>query len=141
MNRLALFNVSADIITIFIAFIAIIAGQKTSTTFGFAAGIFSGLVSGNMGLSMLSRTIEGLVAGYFHISEDNHPTTRQINTRFFSATVISGFCANAVMDTGYNPLGLPFLHRIVVLGLAESFFTLILAVILHWLFLKKALVN
>ena len=138
LTRPTLFNVSPDVITVFLAFVAVSAGQRSSTSFGFALGILTGILSGNIGLDMLSRTVEGFIAGYFHIPEDSHATAKQKNRRFFSAIVVAGFCGNAVLATGYNPLGLLPAYRIVVLGLLEAFLTVILAVILHWFFLKKS---
>ena len=141
LSRLTLFNVSPDAITIFIAFLAVKFGQKTSTSFGFVGGILTGILSGNMGLIMLARTVEGFIAGYFHVPEDSHATAKQKQRRFFSAVVIAGFCANTVIAMGVNPQGLSPAYRIVVLGLLESLFTVILAVILHWFFLKKSLAD
>ncbi len=141
LSRLTLFNVSPDAITIFIAFLAVKFGQKTSTSFGFMGGILTGILSGNMGLIMLARTVEGFIAGYFHVPEDSHATARQKQRRFFSAVVIAGFCANTVIAAGFNPQGLSPVYRIVVLGLLESLFTVILAVILNWFFLKKSLAD
>ena len=141
LTRLTLFHVSPDVITVFLAFLAVSAGQRASTSFGFAVGILTGILSGNMGLNMLSRTVEGFIAGYFHIPEDSHATAKQKKRRFFSAVVIAGFCGNAVIAAGYNPLGLSPAYRLVVLGLLESLVTLILAVILHWFFLKKSFVD
>ena len=77
LTRLTLYNVSPDVITVFLAFLAVSAGQRASTSFGFAVGILTGILSGNMGLNMLSRTVEGFIAGYFHIPEDSHATAKQ----------------------------------------------------------------
>ena len=138
LTRLTLFNVSPDVVTIFLAFLAVTVGKRSSTSFGFAVGILTGILSGNMGLNMLSRTVEGFIAGYFHIPEDSHATAKQKIRRFYSAIVIAGFCGNAVIASGYNPLGLLPAYRVIVLGLLEALFTIILAVILHWFFLKKS---
>ena len=77
LNRLTFFNVSPDVITIFLAFLAVTVGKRSSTSFGFVIGILTGILSGNMGLNMLSRTVEGFIAGYFHIPEDSHATAKQ----------------------------------------------------------------
>ncbi len=138
LPHIALFQVSPDIMTIFIVFIAITVDQKRSTSFGFAAGILTGIFSGNMGLNMLARTIEGFIAGYFHIPEESHATSRQKTRRFYMAILAACFCGNAVMSAGYNPLGLTPAYRIIVLGFLESLFTLMLALILNWLFLRKS---
>lgn len=141
LSHLTLLGVSPDAITIFLAFIALIAGQRSSMSFGFAIGIIMGILSGNMGLNMLVRTIEGFVAGYFHIPDSSHSTTKQKTRHIYGAVVTAGFCGNAIFAIGYNPLALSPLYRIVVLGVLESLFTLILAVILNWLFLRKSLAD
>ncbi|TLU82487.1 MAG: rod shape-determining protein MreD [Chlorobium sp.] len=138
LSHLALFQVSPDIMTIFIVFIAITVDQKSSTSFGFAAGILTGIFSGNMGLNMLARTIEGFIAGYFHIPEESHATARQKTRKFYVAILAAGFFGHAVIAAGYNPLGLTPAYRIFILGFLESLFTLMLAVILNWLFLRKS---
>ncbi len=141
LNRLTFFTVSPDVVTIFLAFLAVTAGQRSSVSFGFATGILTGILSGNMGLNMLARTLEGFIAGYFHIPEDSHATAKQKTRRFYSAIVFAGFCGNAVIATGYNPLGLLPAYRIFVLGFLEALFTFTLAIILHWFFLKKSLAD
>ena len=141
LSHLTLFNVSPDVITIFIAFISVIIGQKSGTSFGFVAGLVSGILSGNMGLNMLARTAEGFIAGFFNIPDDSHATSKQKSKRLYGAIVTAGFCANSIMVAGYNPLALSPVYRIVVLGFLESLFTLILAVIIIRLFLRKSLAD
>ncbi|NTW69687.1 MAG: rod shape-determining protein MreD [Chlorobiaceae bacterium] len=137
LSHLTLFDVSADAISIFIAFIAVTIGQKTGMSFGFGAGIVTGMLSGNMGLSMLARTVEGFIAGFFNIPENSHATSKQKTKRMYWAVMTATFFANAVFAAGYNPLGLSPLYRIVVLGLLESLLTLILAFIANWLLMRK----
>jgi rod shape-determining protein MreD len=137
LSHLALFNVSPDAVSILLAFISVTIGQRTGTTFGFAAGVLTGIFSGNMGLSMLARTVEGFIAGFFHIPENSHATAKQKTKRLYGAALTASFAANAVFAIGYNPLGLSLFYRIAVLGLLESLITLILAFIVNWLLLRK----
>ena len=141
LSRITIFNVSPDAVTIFLAFIAVTCNQNTSTSFGFAAGVLTGLLSGNMGLNMLARTVGSFVAGYFHTPKESHATIRQKSKRFYSAVIIAGLCANAVLAAGENPLGLSPVYRIVVFGILESLFNLILALALNRLFLRQSLAN
>ncbi|MEI8185963.1 MAG: rod shape-determining protein MreD [Chlorobiaceae bacterium] len=141
LSHITLFKVSPDVVTIFLAFMSVTIGQRTGTSFGFAAGLLTGILSGNMGLHMLARTIEGFVAGFFNIPEDSHATAKQKTTRLYSAIVTAGFCANAVLAAGYNPLALSPVYRIFVLGTLESLFTLILAVIITRFFLRQSLAD
>lgn len=141
VSHLTLFAVSPDIITIFIAFTAVTMGQKSGTSFGFITGLVSGILSGNMGLHMLAGTVEGFIAGFFNIPDDSHATAKQKTKRIYGAVVTSGFCANAVMTAGYNPLALSPVYRIFVLGCLESLFTLILAAIITRLLLRQSLAD
>jgi rod shape-determining protein MreD len=141
LSHLSIFGVSPDLVTIFLAFIGVTIGQRTGMSFGFAAGIVTGILSGHMGLHMLARTFEGFIAGYFHIPEESHANKKQKMKRIYWSVVTAGFLANAVLASGYNPLGLSLPYRIMVLGGVESLLTLILAVILKLLFLKKSLAD
>jgi rod shape-determining protein MreD len=138
-SHITFFNASPDAVTIFLAFIAVTTNQNTSTSFGFAAGILTGLLSGNMGLNMLARTVGSFVAGYFHTPKESHATIRQRSKRFYSAVILAGLCTNAVLAVGENPLGVSPLYRVVVFGILESLFNLILAIVLNRLFLRQSL--
>jgi rod shape-determining protein MreD len=141
LSRMMLFKVSPDAVAIFLALIAVTADQKTSTSFGFAAGVLTGLLSGNIGLNMLARTIGSFIASYFHTPVISHATAKQKTRRFYGAVIVAGFCTNAVLASGENPLGLSLPYRIIVFGVLESLFNLILAVIVNRLFLRKSLAD
>ncbi|MGB7510537.1 MAG: rod shape-determining protein MreD [Pelodictyon phaeoclathratiforme] len=140
-SHLTLFKVSFDAVTIFLAFIAITTTQKTSMSFGFAAGVLAGLLTGNMGLQMLARTVGSFVASFFQTPKESHATIKQKSRRFYGAVIAAGLCTNAILAIGENPLGLSLAYRLVVFGLLESLFNIILALILNRLFLRKSLVN
>ena len=139
LSKLTLYNVSPDIVTIFLAFISVAIGQRTGTSFGFFAGLLTGILSGNWGLNMLARTVEGFIAGFFNVPDDSHATVTQKTKRLYGAIVTAGFCSNAVLVTGYKSIALSPAYRIFVLGAIESLITLTLAVILTRLFLRKSL--
>ncbi len=140
-SHLTFFMVSPDAITIFLALIAVTTNQNTSTSFGFTAGVITGLLSGNMGLHMLARTVGGFIAGFFLTPKGSHATIKQKSRQFYGAVIAAGLCTNAIMAAGENPLGLSLAYRLFVFGALESLFNLILAVILRRLFLKQSLVN
>ena len=137
-SRLTLLQVFPDALSVFSAFLAVRHGQKTSTSFGFAAGIITGILSGNLGLNMLAKTIGGFLAGYFHSPEDSHATAKQKTRHFYGAVLTAEFSAHTVITSGYNPLGLSLEYRIVTLGLLASLLSLILALIANRLFLRKS---
>lgn len=136
--RLTLFEAFPDLLSVFIAFLAVTQGQKHSTSFGFAAGIITGILSGNMGLHMLAKTTGGFLAGYFHSPEDSHATAKQKTSRFYGAVLTAEFSAHTIIAVGYNPLGLSPEYRIVTLGLLASLLSLIIAFIANQLFLRKS---
>lgn len=141
MSRITLFNVSADVVTIFLAYIAVTTNKNPNTSFGFAAGVLTGLLSGNLGLNMLARTVGSFIAGYFHTPKESHATAKQKSKRFYGAIIVATLCTNAILVAAENPLGFSTVYRIVVFGMLESFYNLIFAVILDWLFLRQSLVN
>ena len=140
-SRMTLFNVSADAVTIFLALIAVTTNQKINISFGFAAGVLGGLLTWNMGLNMLARTVGSFTAGYFHTPKESHATINQKSKRFYFAVIVAGLCTNAILSAGENPLGFSPAYRIVVFGLLESLFNLFFAFIMNWLFLRQSLAN
>lgn len=136
--RLTFFEAFPDALSVYIAFLAVTQGQKTSTSFGFAAGIITGILSGNLGLNMLANTTGGFLAGYFHSPEDSHTTAKQKTSRFYGAVLTAEFSAHTIKAIGYNPLGLAPEYRIVTLGLLASLLSFILAFIANRLFLRKS---
>lgn len=59
-------NIIPDVMLIWIVYIAITQGQIPATVYGFGIGLIIDLVSGQfLGLSALSKTIAGFLAGYF----------------------------------------------------------------------------
>ena len=141
VSRITIFNVSADVVTIFLAYIAVTTNKNPNTSFGFAAGLLTGLLSGNMGLNMLARTVGSFIASYFHTPKESHATAKQKSKRFYGAVIVATLCTNAILAAANNPLGFSTVYRIVVFGLLESLFNVILAVIMDWLFLRQSLVN
>ena len=60
-------NIIPDVMLIWIVYIAITQGQIPATAYGFGIGLLLDLVSGQfLGLSALSKTIAGFLAGYFY---------------------------------------------------------------------------
>ncbi len=66
---LAIRTIVPDILLILIAYIAIREGQMAGTVAGFLTGLVIDLLSGQdgmLGLSAMSKTVAGFVAGYFY---------------------------------------------------------------------------
>ncbi|NTW57184.1 MAG: rod shape-determining protein MreD [Chlorobiaceae bacterium] len=145
LSYLRVFNVTPDAVTIFIALTGVTLSQRASTTFGFAAGIVLGIFSENTGMligwMMLSKTVEGFIAGFFNIPENSHSTTKQKNRRIYMAIIGSGIASGAIMSAVYDPMGFSPIIRIAVLGLLKTLLTVILAFLANLVFLKKSLLD
>lgn len=138
-SRLAILGASPDIRAVFIAYVAVIIGQRTGIVFGFAAGIISGFFSGNPGLAALVGTLEGFTAGFFHVSPESHPTMVKKRRMFYAGATSSIAAGNLLETLLNNPLALPAWVRIpsvLVIGTGASMF---LAVLIYQLALKKIL--
>ena len=141
VSRLVIFGVFPDIVTVFIAFTAIRYGQKQGTTYGFVAGIATGILSGNVGIEALSKTIEGFVAGYFHIPEDSHVSSRQKKQMYYKGVLLACLTGRILYTFMLNVLLLPTtLHIAYSIGLA-TLLTMVVAVFAYQMFFKKIIVN
>lgn len=138
-SRLTLLGVSPDAVTVFLAFMSVFTGQRRGMSFGFAAGLLGGALSGNMGIVLLTRTIEGFMAGYCHVPENSHATMTQKSRMLYLGVVLASFAGNLVFSLAKNPLGEPLLYRIFVSGLLASMMNLLLTVTVYRLFLRKTL--
>lgn len=140
-SRLVIFGVFPDIVTIFIAFAAIRYGQKQGTTYGFIAGIATGILGGNMGVETLAKTFEGFIAGYFHIPEDSHASSRQKKQMYYKGVLLACLTGRILHTLMANVLSLPTpLHMTYSIGVA-TLLTMIVAVFAYQMFFKKILVN
>ena len=138
-SRLVIFGASPDILAVFIAFVSVIIGQRTGTTYGFAAGLLAGFFSGNIGLAALVGTVEGFMAGFFHVPAESHATVVKKRRMFYSGTATSIATGNLLQALLDNPLAIPLYFRIpsmVVIGTLTSLF---LAILIYQLVLKKTL--
>jgi len=138
-SRLVIFGAMPDIVTIFIAFTALRYGQKQGTTFGFAAGIVTGILSGNIGIETLSKTLEGFIAGYFHIPEDSHASSLQKKQMFYKGVFLASLTGRILYTLTLNVLSLPTAWHITYSTGLATLLTMILAVLCYQLFLKKIL--
>jgi rod shape-determining protein MreD len=82
-------NIIPDIMMIWIVYIAITKGQIPATMYGFAIGILLDLISGQfLGLSALSKTIAGFLAGYFY-----NENKMQMNLANYQFLIIVGIAS------------------------------------------------
>lgn len=92
---IAIEGISPDLMLIFVVYVALKNGQITGSVAGFITGLLIDLtVDFTLGLSALSKTIAGFVAGYFY-----NETKIEINTetfRFFSIVLFCSLVNNLV---------------------------------------------
>lgn len=137
-SRLTVLHTAPDAMAVFIAFSAVTLGRNAGMGFGFLGGMLYGLITGDMGLHMLGATLGGFAAGGLHVPRDSHATPGQKMRRIYAATAVTAFTAHTVFSIGADPLGLPLLYRIAVLGPLETLLTLALALAANLLILKNA---
>jgi rod shape-determining protein MreD len=138
-SHLVLFNVTVDAVTIFLAVVSVLFGQRIGMTFGFGAGLFIGSFTGHPGLEILVRTMEGFVAGYCSVPPDSHATSKQKSRKLYLAIVLAVFAGNIIFALGMNPLALPFGYRVFILGGVEALLSLFVTFVLNRFFLRKIL--
>lgn len=88
-------NIIPDVMLIWIVYLAITQGQIPATVYGFAIGLLLDLISGQfLGLSALSKTIAGFLAGYFF--HENKIDLNLANYQFLIFVGISSIVHNLV---------------------------------------------
>jgi rod shape-determining protein MreD len=88
-------NIIPDVMLIWIVYIAITQGQIPATVYGFAIGLLLDLISGQfLGLSALSKTIAGFLAGYFF--HENKIDLNLANYQFLIFVGISSIVHNLI---------------------------------------------
>ncbi|NTU59098.1 MAG: rod shape-determining protein MreD [Chlorobiaceae bacterium] len=139
VSRLLIFHASPDIMAIFIAFVSMSIGQRTGTTFGFAAGLIGGLLTGNVGLSALIGTVEGFSAGFFHVPEESHATSVKKRRMFYAASTVALILGNMLLATLHNPLSLPAYVRLPQMVGLGTIMSMVLGTLMYNFVLKKLL--
>ncbi|MFA6467787.1 MAG: rod shape-determining protein MreD [Bacteroidota bacterium] len=88
-------NIIPDVMLIWIVYLAITQGQIPATVYGFAIGLLLDLVSGQfLGLSALSKTVAGFLAGYFF--HENKIDINLANYQFLIFVGTASFAHNLI---------------------------------------------
>lgn len=91
-------NIIPDVMLIWIVYIAITQGQVPATVYGFGIGLILDLVSGQfLGLSALSKTVAGFLAGYFF--HENKIGINLANYQFLIFVGAASFAHNLIYFT------------------------------------------
>jgi rod shape-determining protein MreD len=139
VSRLVILHASPDILTVFIAFVSMSIGQRTGTTYGFAAGLLSGFFTGNIGLSALAGTVEGFTAGYFHVPEESHATSVKKRRMYYIAATTALLSGNLLQALLSDPLSLPLYIRLPEMVILGTLMSMMLGTLMYKLVLKKLL--
>lgn len=88
-------NIIPDVMLIWIVYLAITQGQIPAMIYGFAIGLILDLISGQfVGLSALSKTIAGFLAGYFY--HENKTDINLANYQFLIFVGVSSLAHNLI---------------------------------------------
>lgn len=139
ISRLVILHASADILVVFIAFISMSIGQRTGTTYGFVSGLVMGLLSGNIGMSALIGTVEGFVAGFFHVPEESHATSVKKRRMYYGAGITALVSGNLLTALLNNPLSLPLYVRLLEIVILGTIMSMLLGALMYRFVLQKLL--
>ncbi len=139
ISNLVLLHTAPDLLPLFIAFISMSMGQRTGTSYGFAAGVISGFLSGGIGMEALIGTIEGFVAGFFHIPEESHATSTRKRRKFYMASAAALITGNALRALLSDPLSLPLYIRLPESVILGTLMSMVICVLAYYFLLKKLL--
>jgi len=126
-----------DVLLIWVVYIAVTRGQMEATITGFAVGLLQDVVAVQFfGLSALTKTIAGFVAGYFF----NENITDQTlgSYRFLLITLLSSFVHN-VLYYGIFLQGIQdaLFTTMIEFSVAVSLYTALVAVFPMFTFVRK----
>ncbi|MBF0586736.1 histidine kinase [Prosthecochloris sp. N3] len=138
-SRITLFGTFPDMLTICIVFIALRYGMNTSMTYGFFTGLLIGFFTGPFGLDALAKTIEGFVAGFFHIPEDSHASPSQKRKMFFTSLMLASLSGKTVVALAVNLQALPLWLHLLLNVLLASTLTLLLGAAIYQFVLRKTI--
>ena len=122
-------NIIPDVMLIWIVYIAITQGQIPAAVYGFAIGLLLDLIGGQfLGLSALSKTIAGFLAGYFY--HENKIEINLANYQFLIIVGISSVVHNLIyfiIFTQGSDVG--FITAVFRFGLFSALYTTFVATI------------
>ncbi|HTX18189.1 MAG TPA: rod shape-determining protein MreD [Bacteroidota bacterium] len=125
----AILNIVPDVLLVWIVYVAIRLGQIPATVAGFAIGLIIDLVSGHfIGLSALSKTVAGFVAGYFY--NENKVDYTLGSYQFLIVVGLSSLVHNIIYFVIFvQGSDITFWTAIFRFGLFSTIYTLVLAVL------------
>jgi rod shape-determining protein MreD len=134
---LSIDEITPDILMIWIVYLALRTGQISGTLWGFAIGLVFDLVTGNfIGLSEMTKTISGFVAGYFYNENKTQLILRSY--QFMVIVLVVGVIHNTIyflIFTQGSDIG--FIKALVQYGLSTALYTSIVTLLPMFSFARK----
>ena len=139
LRLVSLEGITPDILTIWVVYIAIKEGQLSATLCGFCIGLLFDLVTGNfIGLSALTKTLCGFLAGYFY--GENKTMLTLSSYRFPLIVFLASFVHNTIyfiIFTRGSEIGL--VSAVTEFGIATTLYTAVLTLLPMLAFARKSL--
>jgi rod shape-determining protein MreD len=133
--------ITPDVLAVWVVYLALQQGQLTGTLWGFAIGLSFDMVSGDfIGLSALSKTVCGFIAGYFF--NENKTQIVLGSYRFILIVIVASFIQNVayfIVFTRGTEISL--LEAIFRFGLTTSLYTAVAALIPMFRFSRRTVIE
>ncbi len=137
MRLLSLEGITPDILMIWIVIIALRDGQLSGTLWGFGIGLAFDFITGNfIGLSALTKTLCGFIAGYFY--NENKTNMTLSSYRFIIIVLIVSMLHNTVYFTIFTQgTEISLVRAVLVAGLATALYTASVSLLPMFYFSRK----
>lgn len=133
-DRLSIYGLTPDLLTVFVVFFAIREGQIKGMTFGFVIGLVLGFFSGTLGAASLAKTFEGFVGGLFATTDEKY-----ISKNLFIAIAVASLIGNLVYYFLMQSQTVSILKLFFLFGLGGSLYNLLIGYIIYHVGLKRLL--
>jgi len=131
-------GVAPDFLSIWIVYLALKEGQLSATLWGFGIGLGLDLVAGNFwGLSALTKTVCGFVAGYFY---NEHKTRLVLGSyRFLLIIITATFIQNLVYFVIFTQgSDIPLWQVLFQYGLSTTLYSAAFSLVPIFVFSRKS---
>ncbi len=137
VNYLTIGNAIPDILIIWVVYIAVTSGQMSGLVAGFLIGLFVDFISGGvLGLSALTKTLVGFLAGYFF--NENKIEQNLSTWRFVIAVGLAALLHNAIYFLIFlQGTDVGWWRALVLHGIPSTLYTTVLAMIPMFIFRRK----
>ena len=139
VNIITIGTAIPDVLVIWIVYIAITSTQLNGTIAGFIIGLLVDLISGNdgmLGLSAMTKTIAGFVAGYFY--NENMTEQTLAGWKFVFAVGLASLLHNGVYFLIFlQGTDISWWRAVALHGIPSSLYTTPLAMVPMFVFRRK----